>query len=240
MVAVALPEGEFLAGWVAVNIMGFYKDVSSIWSKIQQDDSAINSLSQFGIGEGFPPGVEYKCTEDRSGRIELLSVSAPTYVGKTIIWVHNQIRVQEEINLALDHREEERIFHAFEYQNPMFAILCGKILRRLFRIYGIIYCSAYKILERLNLAPCLNILFERFMFFCMEFNLLDDREIFPLINLVEPIKRRYSAAKRLKYNEYHTEKLQDELPDGTAISSQEYIGTQNLVNLGVSSHGSIT
>ena len=77
-------------------------------------------------------------------------------------------------------------------------------------------------------------------FFCVEFNLLDDCKIFPLINMVEPIKRRHSASKRLKYNEYHMEKLQDELPDGTAISSQEYIGTQNLVSLGVSSHGPIT
>lgn len=183
--AVALPQGESCAAWVAVHAIDFYNDVSTIWAVMSSDPY----LNSFRPGEGFPSGVEYRWSDGNSG--EAMSVSAPVYIEKVLGWIADQINDETKFPDDDDETEALRVF-----QTPQFAALCGQIFRRLFRVYGIIYSSFFGTLEALDMAPHLNSCFKHFMYFCTEFGLLPEREIEPLEVLVKPIRKKYYAAKQ--------------------------------------------
>jgi len=183
--AVALPQGESCAAWVAVHAIDFYNDVSTIWAVMSSDPY----LNSFRPGEGFPSGVEYRWSDGASG--EAMSVSAPVYIEKVLGWIADQINDETKFPDDDDETEALRVF-----QTPQFAALCGQIFRRLFRVYGIIYSSFFGTLEALDMAPHLNSCFKHFMYFCTEFGLLPEREVEPLEVLVKPIRKKYYAAKQ--------------------------------------------
>ena len=147
--AVALPQGESCAAWVAVHAIDFYNDVSTIWAVMSSDPY----LNSFRPGEGFPSGVEYRWSD---GPGEALSVSAPVYIEKVLGWIADQINDDSKFPDDDDETEALRVF-----QTPQFAALCGQIFRRLFRVYGIIYSSFFGTLEALDMAPHLNSCFKR-------------------------------------------------------------------------------
>lgn len=185
--AVALPPGESCAGWVAVHAIDFYNDVSTIWAVMASDPY----LNSFGPGEGFPIGVEYRWSDDSNNRnAATISVSAPVYIEKVLLWIADQINDETKFPDDDDEAESLRVF-----QTPAFAALCGQIFRRTFRVYGIIYSSFFGTLEALGMAPHLNTCFKHFIFFCTEFGLLPEREVEPLEVLVNPIRKKYRTAK---------------------------------------------
>lgn len=193
---VALPQDEYVAGWVAVHLVEFWRDVASVWNVLSNDTSARLYLQRFRPGEGFPPGAVYYLEgTGGEGTARPPLMSAPAYAEATVEWIGECVADREVTRLALSRDEEDRIFRGYEKQNPRFAILSGKIIRRIFRVYGIVYCSMYRIAERMRIAPYVNEVFERFMFFCLEFDLLADNEIEPLAMLVEPIRKRFELAK---------------------------------------------
>mmetsp|Transcript_18348 Transcript_18348/g.37560 ORF Transcript_18348/g.37560 Transcript_18348/m.37560 type:complete len:181 (+) Transcript_18348:190-732(+) len=140
--AVALPQGESCAAWVAVHAIDFYNDVSTIWAVMSPDPY----LKSFRPGEGFPSGVEYRWSDGASG--EAMSVSAPVYIEKVLGWIADQINDETKFPDDDDETEALRVF-----QTPQFAALCGQIFRRLFRVYGIIYSSFFVTLEALDMDP---------------------------------------------------------------------------------------
>jgi len=184
--AVALPPGESCAGWVAVHAIDFYGEVSTIWA-VMADDPYLNN---FGPGEGFPSGVEYRWSEGSGRNASTVSVSAPVYVEKVLKWVRDRINDESQFPDDDDEEESLRVF-----QTPAFAALCGQIFRRIFRVYGIIYSSFFGTLEALGMAPHLNTCFKHFIFFCTEFGLLPEREVEPLEVLVNPIRKQYNNAR---------------------------------------------
>jgi len=184
--AVALPQGESCAGWVAVHAIDFYNDVSTIWAVMAEDPY----LDSFRPGEGFPSGVEYRWSEGSGRDASTVSVSAPVYIEKVLQWIADQINDEAKFPDDDDEAEALRVF-----QTPQFAALCGQIFRRLFRVYGIVYSSFFGTLEALQMAPHLNTCFKHFMFFCTEFGLLPEREMEPLEVLVKPIRKQYHLSK---------------------------------------------
>jgi MOB kinase activator 1 len=180
--AVALPQGESCAGWVAIHAIDFYNDVSTIWAVMATDPY----LNSFRPGEGFPSGVEYRWSDGD----EAISVSAPVYIEKVLLWIADQINDETKFPDDDDEAQSLSVF-----QTPQFAALCGQIFRRIFRVYGIIYSSFFGTLEALDMAPHLNTCFKHFMFFCTEFGLLPERELEPLEVLVKPIRKQYYAHK---------------------------------------------
>lgn len=182
--AVSLPKGESCAAWVAVHAIDFYNDVSTIWAVMANDPF----LGSFGPGEGFPSGVEYRWSDETTQ--QAVSVPAPVYIEKVLRWVEDQINDDSQFPDDEDETEAIRVF-----QTPQFAALCGQIFRRLFRVYGIVYSSFFGTLEALGMAPHLNTCFKHFMFFCVEFSLLPERELEPLEVLIRPIRRQYQQGK---------------------------------------------
>jgi len=182
--AVALPQGENVAGWVAVHAIDFYNEVSTLWAVMAADPF----VSTFQPGEGFPSGVEYRWPGEGGATI---SVSAPVYINKVLTWTMDQIN--DESQFPDDGEDEEYALRVFE--SDKFAILCGQIFRRLFRVYGIIYYSFFKTYEELEMAAHVNTSFKHFIFFCTEFGILPDKEIEPLDTIVRPIRRDYQKGK---------------------------------------------
>lgn len=185
--AVSLPPGESCAGWVAVHAIDFYNEVSTIWAVMASDPY----LNSFGPGEGYPSGVEYRWAEVNNRNSPTISVSAPTYIEKVLRWIADQINDETKFPDDDDEAESLRVF-----TTPQFAALCGQIFRRIFRVYGIIYSSFFGTLEALGMAPHLNTCFKHFVFFCTEFGLLPEKEIEPLEVLVNPIRKKYRAARQ--------------------------------------------
>eukprot|EP00542_Grammatophora_oceanica_P018170 CAMPEP_0194049160 /NCGR_PEP_ID=MMETSP0009_2-20130614/29878_1 /TAXON_ID=210454 /ORGANISM="Grammatophora oceanica, Strain CCMP 410" /LENGTH=230 /DNA_ID=CAMNT_0038695245 /DNA_START=18 /DNA_END=710 /DNA_ORIENTATION=+ len=183
--AVALPPGESPAGWVAVHAIDFFNDVSTIWGVMASDPY----LASFRPGEGFPSGVEYRWGSEGGGTP--VSVSAPVYIDKVLGWIAQQMNDPSKFP---DDDDDDVSLQVF--QTPQFAALCGQIFRRIFRVYGIIYSSFFGTLEALEMAPHLNTCFKHFLFFCIEFGLLPEREMEPLDVLVKPIRKQYRAAKQ--------------------------------------------
>ena len=196
-----LPPNESCSSWVAVHAIDFYNDLATIWAVVASDPY----LLTFRPGEGFPSGVEYRWTDPPSQSQQMSSmsnqhanhtapsgtVSAPQYVEKVLHWIADQINDETKFPDDDDESAALRIFQTRE-----FAALCGQIFRRLFRVFGIIYSSFFATLQALDMAPHLNSAFKHFMFFCMEFQLLPDREMEPLDVLVKPIRKQYLASKQ--------------------------------------------
>jgi MOB kinase activator 1 len=177
------------AATVAVQAIDFYNDVSVIWAVMATDPS----LNSFDTGEGYPAGVEYRWSDGDPA--ESVSVPAPVYIDKALVWIGKQIK--DERKFPSDEDE------ALKFQTADFAALCGQIYRRIFRVYAIIYSSFFQTLEALDMAPYLNTCFKHYMFFCLEFGLLPEREMEPLQVLVEPIRKQYETSKPAQTGEYH-------------------------------------
>jgi len=185
---VTLPQGESCAGWVTVHAIDFYNDVSTIWAVMAKDPY----LDSFRPGEGFPSGVEYRWSEGTGRDATTTSVSAPEYTEKVLQWIAHQINDETKFPDENDEAEARRVF-----QTPRFAALCGQIFRRLFHVYVIICTSFYRRLETIEfiMTKHLNMCFKHFMFFCMEFGILSEREMEPLEVLVKPIRKQYHLSK---------------------------------------------
>eukprot|EP00545_Synedropsis_sp_CCMP1620_P005648 CAMPEP_0119011528 /NCGR_PEP_ID=MMETSP1176-20130426/5738_1 /TAXON_ID=265551 /ORGANISM="Synedropsis recta cf, Strain CCMP1620" /LENGTH=239 /DNA_ID=CAMNT_0006964375 /DNA_START=129 /DNA_END=848 /DNA_ORIENTATION=+ len=185
--AVALPKGESCAGWVAAHTVDFFNDLSLIWQVVASDPY----LSSFKPGEGYPSGVEYRwssttTTSATTTACTTIRVSAPQYVNLVLQWISDQLN---DRTLFPDDAHDEQVVYA----TPAFAALCGQIFRRLFRVYGILYTSFFGTMDALDMAPHLNTCFKHFMYFCVEFGLLPEREVEPLAILVQPVRKQYYA-----------------------------------------------
>lgn len=171
-----------ILGWVASHVVDFFNDLCIIWQVISSDPY----LSTFKPGEGFPSGVEYRWA--MNPHEPAMSVSAPQYVSLVLDWISQQLNDPKWF-------PEEQEMEVRVYSTPKFAILCGQMFRRMFRIYGIIYSSFFGTVEALEMAPHLNSCFKHFMYFCVEFALLPKREVEPLDVLVKPVRKLYLAEK---------------------------------------------
>ncbi len=68
-----------------------------------------------------------------------------------------------------------------------FRRVCQKILARLFRVFVHVYIHHFDRLTEINAEPYSNTLFKHFYYFVKEFNLVDDKDLAPLAELIENI-----------------------------------------------------
>ncbi|KAL3766376.1 hypothetical protein ACHAW5_000915 [Stephanodiscus triporus] len=186
--AVALPQGESCAGWVAVHAIDFYNDVSTIWAVMAEDPY----LDSFRPGEGFPSGVEYRWSEGTGRDAATVSVSAPVYIEKVLQWIADQINDETKFPDDDDEAEALRVF-----QTPQFAALCGQIFRRLFRVRNRVFELLRDVGGTADGAAPEHLL-QAFHVLLYEFGLLPEREMEPLEVLVKPIRKQYHLSKGSK------------------------------------------
>jgi len=172
--AVALPEGESLEEWISVHTVDFFNEVSLLYGTVAEEAAAKFSLP----GQGFPPGFVYMWP---GGNEELMECSAPQYVDHVMSWVEDVLNDPNIFPTATDVKEYPSNFRD----------VCGSIFKRIFRVFAIMYCQHFEFIESLNLAPHLNTSFKHFIFFCLEFDLVEDKEFRPLEPLLLRLKQQY-------------------------------------------------
>lgn len=186
---------------MAAHALDFYNDLDTIRTvcKGHQQEPTWESFSP---GQGYPPGVSYLFKDESVNNMNRNTLKtnhsdkippAPVYVDKVLEWIAAQFKDQTmfpDLNCASDFTDLMK--------TPSFAALCGAIIRRIFRVYGILYECFTKKLEQLDMMPHVNFCFKHFIFFVTEFGLLPERQYAASESLATRVKLRqeqYNEAK---------------------------------------------
>lgn len=176
--AVALPPGEDFKEWVAVNTVDFYNAISMLYA----------TLGEFCTDrtcEVMSAGLKYEYLWADGVKIKKpVRLSAPEYIDKLFDWIEAQI-------------DDENVFpQQFGAPFPTnFVDVTKTIFKRLFRVYAHIYHSHFKQIQSLDEEAHLSTCFKHFITFTLHYQLVDEKELAPLQELIEHIMGR--TAKQL-------------------------------------------
>lgn len=165
--AVMLPEGEDLNEWIAVHIVDFYNQINMLYGTITEFCSPKTCPKMMATEEYeylWQDGQKYK---------RPTSMSAPEYIENLMNWVQQYLENEAifPTKIGLDFsKEAPQVFR--------------NILKRLFRVYGHIYCHHFDEVEALGILPHLNTSLKHFILFSNQFNLIDQKEFAPLQELI--------------------------------------------------------
>jgi len=179
--AVALPKGEDLKEWIAVNTVDFFNEINLLYG----------TISEFCTKEKCPvmsagASVNYLWRDGVKVK-KPIEVSAPEYVDLLMTWSESQLN-------------DETIFPiAFGSEYPKnFMPIVKQIYKRFFRVYAHIYHSHFSRIVRVGAEAHLNTCFKHFIFFVKEFKLIDDKETKPLEDLINKIMGGSSSEGKTK------------------------------------------
>jgi len=168
--AVALPKGEDLKEWIAVNTVDFFNEINLLYGTISEfctkEKCPVMSAGA-SVNYLWRDGVKVKKPTE---------VSAPEYVDLLMTWAESQLN-------------DETIFPiSFGSEYPKnFMPIVKQIYKRFFRVYAHIYHSHFSRIVRVGAEAHLNTCFKHFIFFVKEFKLIDDKETKPLEDLINKI-----------------------------------------------------
>uniref|UniRef100_A0A7S3CUW0 Uncharacterized protein n=1 Tax=Palpitomonas bilix TaxID=652834 RepID=A0A7S3CUW0_9EUKA len=170
--AVALPAGENLNDWLAVNTVDFFNQINLMYGSIL-DFCTPDTCPVMNAGAKYEylwaDGVKVK---------QAIKCSAPQYVDYLIEWVQSQL-------------DNENVFPS-DPERPFpksFVNSVKTIFKRLFRVYAHIYHAHMQKVIELGAEAHLNTCFKHFLFFILEFNLVDKKELAPLEDLIRSLKQ---------------------------------------------------
>ena len=179
--AVELPEGENQNEWLAVNTIEFFNEISLIFG----------CLTEFCTKQNCPTmsaGSKYEYLwADGSSVKKPLKVSAAEYIDFLMTWVESQIH-----NTKLFPAEIGDKFPS-NFQKTI-----KVIFKRLFRVYAHIYHSHFSHIILLEAEPHLNTSFKHFVYFIDEFNLVEEKDLAPLAELINEFKQRRKFKKEFE------------------------------------------
>ncbi len=138
-------------------------------------------MPSYGPGEGFPLGFEYLWADGVKIK-NPIRCSSTEYVDYVMSWVEEQIN-------------NEQIFPTTS-ENPFprnYIPVVKQIFTRLFRIFAIIYTQHFSRLEELGAVAHLNTSFKHFCFFIWEFDLVDQRELTALQDIVTALREKFDG-----------------------------------------------
>jgi MOB kinase activator 1 len=175
--AVLLPKGEDLFEWLAVNTVDFFNEISLLYGTIVEFCTAA-SCPVMSAG----PKFEYHWADGVKIK-KPLKCSAPDYVDYLMSWVEDQL-------------SDEAIF-PLQLGTPFpknFQKVVSQIFRRLFRVYAHIYHSHFEQIAKLGAEAHLNTCYKHFIFFVLEFKLIDLKELDPLKDLTDGLLGKEDAS----------------------------------------------
>jgi len=175
--AVALPKGEDMNEWMAVNTVDFFNEISLLYG----------TVTEFCTPETCPvmsagPQYEYLWADGVKVK-KPIKVSAPEYVDLLMSWVESQLN-------------DENIF-PLQLGTPFpktFQQIVKTIFKRLFRVYAHIYHSHFQKIVGLGAEAHLNTCFKHFIYFVYEFNLIEAKELEPLKELIDSLMGKDAIA----------------------------------------------
>jgi len=171
--AVKLKQDTSLEDWLAVHVVDFMNRIDLLYGLVK-DACTFESCPKMSGGLKY----EYKWADDGDYK-KPTALPARTYIELLFEWVDQQIH-------------DENIFPTdCEVEFPKnFKEICMKILSRMYRVFVHVYIHHFdkiKEMDHLNAEAHLNTLFKHFYFFVTEFNLLSERDLEPLAELVKNI-----------------------------------------------------
>eukprot|EP00887_Chlorella_sp_A99_P003063 scaffold9.g3063.t1 len=198
--AVRLPPGEDLHEWLAVNTVFFYNALNVLYQVLDETLCTPDRCPVMSAG----PQYEYLWADGVRTPVKL---SAPQYINCLFDWVEEQ----------LDNPAVFPPVYGGTFPRE-FGQTVRNILKRLFRVYGHIYHSHFRRVShadqprsrcvrrgataqkqllrrpcrqvvRLELEPHLNTCFRHFVLFTHEFQLIDQRELAPMRELIDKMLR---------------------------------------------------
>ncbi len=124
-------------------------------------------------------GQKYEYLWADQNKRKPLKVSANEYIDHLMTWVENQIH-------------DENIFpnKIGEKFSNKFRSVVKQIFKRFFRVYAHVYHSHFNDIIFLEAEPHLNTSFKHFIHFIDEFDLVDDKDLYPLKELILEFKKR--------------------------------------------------
>lgn len=166
--AVALPEGEDLNEWVAVNTVDFFNQINMLYGTITEFCTE-ESCPVMSAGRKY----EYHWADGTTVK-KPIKCSAPKYIDYLMSWVQCQL-------------DDEALFPSrIGVPFPRnFLSVAKTILKRLFRVYAHVYHQHRDDVRRLDEEAHLNTSFKHFIYFIEEFNLIDKKELTPLQDLID-------------------------------------------------------
>ncbi|GIL87271.1 hypothetical protein Vretimale_1772 [Volvox reticuliferus] len=168
MEAVKLPPGEDLNEWLAVNTVDFYNAISILYATLEEFCTERSC-------EIMSAGVKYEYLWADGVKVKKpIRCSAPEYINKLYDWIEEQI-------------DDDRIFPQ-QFGSPFppnFMEVTKTIFKRLFRVYAHIYHSHFKAICSLGEEAHLNTCFKHFIFFVAHYNLVEEKELAPLQELID-------------------------------------------------------
>ena len=177
--AVALPSGENLNDWLAVNVADFYNEISLLYGVLADVCTPV-SCPSMTAGTKF----EYKWADGVKIK-KPIKCSAPKYVDYMMTWVQQTL-------------DDETMFpvRVGEPFPPTIRDTMCTMFKRLFRVYAHMYLHHFDVLKTMGAEPHLNTCFRHFVLFVLEFDLIDQRELAPLQDLIGKLveKTRKPAA----------------------------------------------
>ncbi len=136
------------------------------------------TVDEFCTADKFPamtagPQYEYLWQDDSQYR-RPTALPAPVYIEHVLAWIQGIID------------DEEKFPSTVGVPFPRnFQALIKQMVKRMFRIYAHIYCHHFSIIIALGEEAHLNTSFKHFMFFIMEFDLIEQKELGPLKELID-------------------------------------------------------
>eukprot|EP00768_Dysnectes_brevis_P003538 gnl/Dysnectes_brevis/251_a282_8731.p1 GENE.gnl/Dysnectes_brevis/251_a282_8731~~gnl/Dysnectes_brevis/251_a282_8731.p1 ORF type:complete len:216 (-),score=61.13 gnl/Dysnectes_brevis/251_a282_8731:84-731(-) len=168
--AVSLPEGEDLSEWLAINTCEFFEQANMLYSTIAEfctKDKADCQIMNAG------PKFRYLWADGRKVK-KPIPLSAPEYVSALFTWIQELIDNQS-IFPTQPGVPFPKDFHRVVKQ----------IFKRMFRVYAHIYHCHWNEVQRLGTEAHLNTCTKHFVFFVLEFNLMEIDDLEPLRELVQ-------------------------------------------------------
>ncbi|MES1907837.1 MAG: hypothetical protein MHM6MM_000877 [Cercozoa sp. M6MM] len=165
---VKLPDGEDPNEWLAVNTVHFFNAASLVYG----------TVSDFCTAESCPdmtagPRFQYRWADGVKVK-RPISVSAPEYIDLMFGWVDEIIS-----NPDIFPVEEGASFPS------SFKKIVKHIFKRLFRMYAHIYYSHFEEVRSIGAEAHLNTCFKHLIYFILEFDLVDPKELVPLHKLIK-------------------------------------------------------
>ncbi|KAJ3437303.1 mob kinase activator-like [Anaeramoeba flamelloides] len=182
--AVTLPENEDINEWFALHTVDFYNQLNMFYGSIHEHCTE-KTCPKMSAGKKYEyywaDGVKVK---------KPVQLSAPQYISRLMYWVE-------------DNLDNEKIFPSnLRVSFPKnFSTIIKNIFRRLFRIYAHIYHNHFEQIVNLGEEAHLNTSFKHFVYFTLEYRLIDKKELAPMQDLIDSFlenDRHLSNSKKKK------------------------------------------
>ncbi|XP_064186132.1 MOB kinase activator 3A isoform X4 [Anguilla rostrata] len=162
--AVQLPQGKGLHDWVAVHVVHFFNRINLIYGNIS-DSCTEQSCPVMSGG----PEYEYRWQDDGKYK-KPTALPAPKYMSLLMDWIEVQMNNKDifPTNVGAPFPKT-------------FMQVAKKILSRLFRVFVHVYYHHFDRVSQMGAEVHVDSCYMRFYYFVTEFNLMDHKQLEPLV-----------------------------------------------------------